>query len=180
MQVARSPRTSRGSSSKSGWPGSSCLSGPSALWRLAHPCRSRGLRGGSDFGYLTATAADMKSPPIAATASLRSTSSGPWRGLAIVFLLVLIVAIVLALTVPLVSVLHLKQIDEATAAAIVIMIAAQVLLLVSSLLLYGGFLCEGYYGEGVLIQSAIHGPRTVQRASSPSSGAGRCSRPPSS
>ena len=53
------------------------------------------------------------------------------------------------------SLLHLKQIDEATAAAIVMMIALQVLLLISSLLLYGGFLCEGYYGEGVLIQAGI-------------------------
>lgn len=112
--------------------------------------------GGSDFGYLTATAADMN---VAVNRGDRELALDVFRtvarGLAVVFGLVLIVALVLVLTVPLVSVLHLRLLDETAAAAIVMMIAVQVLLLVSSLLLYGGFLCEGYYGEGVLIQSAI-------------------------
>ena len=112
--------------------------------------------GGSDFGYLTATAADMN---VAVNRGDRELALDVFRtvarGLAFVFALVLLVALVFVLTVPLVSVLHLKQVDEATAAAIVMMIALQVLLLISSLLLYGGFLCEGYYGEGVLIQAGI-------------------------
>ncbi len=112
--------------------------------------------GGSDFGYLTATVNDMnlavgRGDFDHALDVFRTVA----RGMAIVFVVALVVAAVGVTVVPLVSALGLKSMDELSAAAIVLMIAAQALLLISSMLLYGGFTCVGHYGEGVVIQSSL-------------------------
>jgi O-antigen/teichoic acid export membrane protein len=112
--------------------------------------------GASDFGYITATVSDMN---MAVGRGDREHALDVFRtvarGLAVVFSIVLLVTVIVVVVVPVVNILGLRRIDEASAAAILLMIAVQALLLIASLLLYGGFLCEGYYGEAVLIQALI-------------------------
>lgn len=129
--------------------------------------------GSSDFGYISAAVSDMT----------MAVSSGNYdraldvfrsvaKGLAVVFAVVLVLAVVAVFVLPVGHLLGLKLIHGGAASAIVMLIAVEILLMVSSLLLYGGFCCVGRYGEGVMWQSGIIFGETASACVAAAAGAG--------
>ncbi len=110
----------------------------------------------SDLGFFAAARYDMI---MAVGRDDRELALGVFqsvsRGVGIVFGVLILVLPVVALAAPLTTILNLSTITEFEAGWIFVVLALDTMLISYAALLYGGFACEGRYGEAVMISAAI-------------------------
>lgn len=110
----------------------------------------------SELGLFSAAASDMAMAVGRGNRDhARDVFQAISRGVGVIFAISLIALPILVVELPLGSWLHLADLTRSSIDAIVVMLALRTLLITYAGLLYGGFVSEGHYGEGVLYMTGI-------------------------